>query len=193
MFQVGRVELPYSRSRGYNTPALNERTVELPLAQYFIVTGNRQNLLEIGAVTPYHFGSAHVVIDPTDPHAGCVRQDARLVDYRGKEVLSLSTVEHIGNGEFDGGVRDNSAFDLVARIASESPRFLISFPLGYNANLDVSVRTSRLPRVVLGRLNAENEWAVTESFDFCYNHPYNNANAVCFVTNVPDLLAGTAG
>ncbi|MDD5089076.1 MAG: hypothetical protein PHI18_09820 [bacterium] len=190
MFRVGRIDFDYCRERGYNDPFRNERTVELPLARYFLAQADPERLTEIGAVTPYYFSNRHSVVDPTDAHPGCLRTDARKADYRGRNVLSISTIEHIGNGEFQDALKDNSAYDLLQRIRREAERYLITFPLGYNANLDVSVRTGGVDCRVLKRVNEANEWEPCRDhpFDFCYNYPFNNGNAVCLVTNLEELL-----
>jgi SAM-dependent methyltransferase len=189
MFTVGTVDFDYYRKPGYNDPSRNERTVELPLASYFVSRRDAKNVVEIGAVTPYYFKVAHEVIDPVDDHPACVKRDARQMDYRGRHVLSVSTIEHIGNAEFTDTLKDNSAWDLLQKIVRDSATYLITFPMGYNANLDLSVRTGDIPCHVLRRINAANDWEICREnrFDYCYNHPFNNGNAICLITNLAEL------
>lgn len=185
ILKLNEVELRLYRGNGYNTPSQNERTIELSLAEYFLNKFNNNSIIEIGAVTPYYFNSSHKIIDPFDPYKFAERIDARNYQYFNKNVLSISTIEHIGNGEFNSSI-DDSAFILLDRITKESDNYLITIPLGYNFKLESAIERSDLNFIIFERINTANEWKLNEekSFQFKYDFPYNNANAICVITNL---------
>lgn len=78
------------------SPRRTERTVELPIADRWLHAVDLANVVEIGAVTPYYWpGRIARVIDPADNRA---TEKASLfdVDFAGRDVLSISTIEHVG-------------------------------------------------------------------------------------------------
>lgn len=185
ILRLNEVEFSLNRRNGYNTPGQNERTIELPLAEYFLNKFSDTNIIEIGAVTPYYFDTSHKIIDLFDPYKFVERIDARNYHYFNSNVLSISTIEHIGNGEFHNKV-DDSAFILINRITKEANNYLITIPLGYNEKLESAIEKSNLNYIILERKSTANEWKLNEvkSFKFKYNFPYNNANAICVITNL---------
>jgi hypothetical protein len=76
------------------------------------------------------------VIDPSDNHPQ-VTSHASLFehDFIGKNVLSISTIEHVGKGEY--GITENrTAVEALQKIVTESNYCLITVPLGWNNVLD---------------------------------------------------------
>lgn len=186
---IGKIILYYYRKEGYNNPKITERTIELPLADYFI-NRNKNNLIEIGAVSPYYFNISHKVVDLYDTHEKAVNIDAMNIDYTFMNVLSISTIEHVGNGDYKGEVSDKLAFELLLKIIKESNEYLLTIPLGYNKILDKKIEDNKISSIVLKRINANNEWAITkDAFNtFEYGKPYSFANAICLITNIKDFL-----
>jgi hypothetical protein len=120
----------------HNKTRINERTVEVPISMDF-VSKYGTNLLEVGCVTPYYFDINHTVIDLADGHRLASVQDATTVDYSGKNVLSISTIEHVGLNDYDIKIKEKeSAINLCKKIFTESLNYFLTWPLGYNKILD---------------------------------------------------------
>ncbi len=120
----------------YNTTLSNERCVEVSISKKFIDDFS-ENLIEVGCVLPYYFNTDHVVYDIYDSHPKSLSVDAVDVDYSGKNVLSISTLEHVGTSDY--GIQpkeENSGIILCERIIKESNKFFITWPLGYNKIMD---------------------------------------------------------
>lgn len=121
---------------GYPPFTCTERIVELSIADNWLnkVEGD---VHEIGCVTPYYWPKrvGHIV-DPFDPHPlNLNKKDMFDVNLNNKDVLSISTIEHIGLNQYD----QNSSFtacDAFQKISTESSSCLVTFPLGYNKLLD---------------------------------------------------------
>lgn len=126
----------HSINCGYFQTRMTERSVELALAQAYVDECNG-SIAEIGAVTPYYFFSDKIteIIDPTDIHKRAIPKSIFACDLKGKNVLSISTVEHIGTSDF-GMHESENAIDAIDKILAESNSCLITVPLGYNKLLD---------------------------------------------------------
>lgn len=126
----------HSYNCGYISARMTERSVELALAKKW-VNDCCGNIIEIGAVTPYYFYDDKIteVIDPTDIHKRAISKSLFDCDLNGKNVLSISTVEHIGTSDF--GMHESyNVIDAVEKILKESVSCLITAPLGYNNMFD---------------------------------------------------------
>lgn len=106
-----------------------ERTVELPIADRWLASVDPANVVEIGAVTPYYWPSRIArVVDPVDARAA-ERASLFDVDLTGRDVLSISTIEHIGEGRY--GIAENrTPLEALQKIAGEARSLLITFPCG---------------------------------------------------------------
>ena len=133
-------EHPYNC--GYISTRMTERSVELSLAKKYIE--GKEFIVEIGAVTPYYFADDRMwdFVDPADRHIR-VNKRISLFDYdcKDKNVLSISTVEHVGTGDF-GLIESKTATDAVVKITDEAKTCLITAPVGYNYLLDDWARTN---------------------------------------------------
>ena len=181
----------------------SERAIEIPLAWRWIL--GKDNLLEVGAVLPYYGSSNHQVVDWADPYPGSLRVDAETLDYRGRNVLSISTLEHVGLGDYGLAAESGKAVRLFERIMSESRSCFLSIPMGANQELQrhvyarhrglnwfAYVRCSlgegdfvRLPhpRFRPGR-DTLPQWSYTTDervFGMSYGKPFPYANAVVFL------------
>jgi len=139
-FQFGGREYPYFY-HPYNCgwpPYANERVVEMSLANVWLGEQDAADVVEVGAVTPdYWPGRVHTVIDPYDPHERVtVRESVLDQDLSGRTVVSISTFEHIGSGDYGLAEQPGMAADALRKLFAESPRFLVTVPAGYNPSLD---------------------------------------------------------
>jgi hypothetical protein len=137
-----------------------------------------------------------VVIDPFDAYDKCLRINALDYYYKHKNVISISTVEHFNPDEYENRTSHDS-FDFLNKINIESSAFLITWPIGYNKWLDDCVKLSNLPRIILKRINQQNEWVKTDpnNFDYIYNRwdlpiktGYICGNAICVMTNLEEFI-----
>lgn len=152
---------------GWPAHRMTERAVELSLADYWLETVDRARLYEIGAVTPYYWPWRVLnVVDPQDAHPlVTVRQSLFDVDLTARPVLSISTLEHIGTGQY-GLTEPRTSTEAVEKIYRESDQFLLTVPYGYNRDLDVYLTRGDLqPRDVrilyLVRSLSGNDWKAT--------------------------------
>lgn len=123
---------------GWPPSRMTERGVELALANRWLTAVPRDNLHEIGAVTPYYWPHrVAFVVDPNDTHPlVTVRKSLFDVDLTGRPVLSISTLEHIGRGDYGVPKSERLVVAAFEKIYAESPAFLLCVPCGYNAFMD---------------------------------------------------------
>lgn len=184
-------------SHPHNNTIINERAIEVVLGLRYIEavvkSTSPTNLVEIGAVMPYYIGQErvfHECVDPIDPKATVVAM-AETYDYKGKNVLTISTVEHIGHGDYRLDKNTTLAYDVVDRIYTESQSCLISWPIGYHKHLDNAVQENAdkfefFFYVKRNSLPLVWEYVVTnDGFSFEYGKPFNHANSVIFLIKHP--------
>ena len=123
---------------GWPPERCTERTVELALADYWLGQVHPKRLCEIGAVTPYYWPRrVPKVIDPTDPHRlVTIRRSLFAVSLRSRCILSISTLEHVGTGQYGLGVDPGSVLQAIDKIVTEAELFLLTVPVGCNRLLD---------------------------------------------------------
>jgi len=174
--KLGKVALPlYRGPSDYNSPKVNERTVEVALGLWFMRECLQKLHRSGGGVVPVEVGNVLANYWPrTDRLFGKVLpwqvfdlgdngQDATRADFSGVAVLSISTVEHIGYDNEGvsrvAGFRIGSSMSgmeawvrawdagpaLLHRIVEQAKHFLVTFPVGFNPHLDAVV--SRSPRL----------------------------------------------
>jgi hypothetical protein len=125
----------------YNRTWRNERAVEIPVAEAFLV---RQSgpVLEVGNVLGSYGRRGHVVVDKYEQRPGVLNVD--VVEYQPDErfgaVVALSTLEHVG---WDEDPRDAAKIPLAVRhlrdLLLPSGRLLLTCPLSYNPHLDALI------------------------------------------------------
>ncbi len=164
-----------------------ERTVELALADTWLAASDGM-ILEIGAVTPYYWpGRVATVVDPADPHERVqVRASLFDVNLTGFDVLSISTVEHIGEHAY-GLAEAHSAHEAIEKIAREARTFLLTFAVGWNASLDALAFAGGLDHLCAVRFLVRNDDETWQEADAANaRRPYGDnaapwANAVCIL------------
>lgn len=121
----------------YNKTWLNERCVEIPISLEAL-NMLKENVLEVGCVLPYYIDHInHEVIDLADDHVKSKKIDATTVSFKDKNVISISTLEHIGVADYNLEAKEqDSAWRLCERIINESSKYFITWPIGSNKGLD---------------------------------------------------------
>jgi hypothetical protein len=181
---IGTVEiLPWTKIDYNNTPH-SERMVEIPLLLWF--KNNFKDFVEIGAVSPYYTSVKHPVYDPFDPYEGSIREPAEDLNYTGKNVLSISTIEHIGRGDYNQEKESGKALKVLEKIVQESESYLITWAANQNEELDeYAEKHCYAPGNFFKILRTGYyQWQVV--FNPCtseYGSPYPFGNAVYLVTN----------
>ena len=187
-FRVNDCVFPYF-SHPYNDAGTNERTVEVPLGEFFI-NNFGYGITEVGAVMGYYGFNCGEVIDSHDTLPGVIKANAVYdIDYTNKNVLSISTVEHFKSNEYS-NTNDNDSIVFLEKIISTTKNYLITWPLGYNSILDDYVKNSKINYFIMKRISIDNKWVKdeTKSFSHLYDSPFEKANGICCVTNLESLL-----
>lgn len=190
-FSFGGQELAYTLTR-YNFSFLNERTVEIAIADRFL--GERTGrLLEFGNVLGHYGYTGHTVVDKYETAPGVHNVD--IVDFRPEQpydtVVAISTLEHVG---WDESPREPDkvlrAVGVVRDCIADGGRALVTIPVGYNDRIDAALRAGEVEfpqESWLVRVNKRNEWLETDRQDALtrkYGRPFINANAL-YVGMVP--------
>lgn len=201
-FIVGDLRLQYF-DHPYNNTKVNERTVEVPLGLWFGEKFNafNQNMyfMEVGAVLPYYITTQHYVVDLFDPYPYSRKLDALTVNYKTANVVSISTIEHIGTSDYGATPSDpHNAFKCLQKIVTEAPNYLVTWPIGYNKVLDQDLFNSAIPFKILERIDEDNNWEPLGEvpreyiFQYEYSKPYTCGNAIVIVSNLQEIMNGTA-
>jgi len=176
--------LHYGEFDGYNNPKNNERRAELPIAFWFI-SMYYNNLIEVGEVTPFYAEVTYDVYDPSGEKPNTKKIDGFDIDYTNKNVLSISTVEHIGRGDYGFPVVPHQALEYIKLVKSQCNKFLITFPIGYNRELEEDLILDNQDFFIVER-DSINNWKTVDHKDFSryeYNSPYYAGNAIAVLTN----------
>lgn len=181
------VVLQYDRWTAVGT----ERKAEMPLAAWFLEQFDH-DVIEIGEVCPCEIGDVkHTVYDYGPAKETTIRMDASDVDYTGKNVLSISTIEHVGNGDYGYAREDKKAINLLKKMIDQSNNYLITFPIGYNREFEKDITDSAIQYIIIER-DGNSNWTQVDNKDFsCYNYnsPYSAGNAICVFTNMDKVFS----
>jgi len=196
---VGRLLLKCHHAR-HHVPTTgfrsSERAIEIPLAIDFLSHYVKDEpVVELGCVLPYYIlkRENHVAYDFADQHPQNVKRDIREMadaDFSGN-VISISTIEHIGLNEYGIDVtNDVTAVDVLKRIMGNAKRYFITFPLGHNMELDEYVLkdTNHGECYVTRTMHDPNDWMVVEKSaltdEMKRYGTYLRANTVCVLLRV---------
>lgn len=175
-------------SHRINLAYLNERSIEIPIVYSFINKLLDKNILEIGNVLSNYFETNWDTVDKYEKAKGVINED--IIDFRPQKrydlVVSISTFEHIG---FDEKYKDDkkvlAAINHVKNnLLAVDGLFIITVPLGYNAELDKKLLSEELGfgRIYyLRRISADNQWEECKKENIVevkFNSPYKFANAI---------------
>ncbi len=152
-FEYGGVKVPYffhHYNCGSHPTVGSERTVELALADLWLSKIASNNLVEIGAVSPYYWpGRVGCVLDPYDPHPQVThRAQLSSIDLAGRDVLCISTLEHIGLSEYDQVADPAALTTALDQLWSQAGRIFATIPVGYNSALDKVIFSGGIPSSV---------------------------------------------
>lgn len=133
----------------YNTTALNERAVELAMAQRFLLTrrmAGMGNVLEVGNVLDHYNDRSDFpvperrIVDRFEVAPGVENIDVFDIEGTYDTIISISTIEHVGRD--DGRDRPHAAVEATYHLRSllaPGGRFFCTFPTGWNEALDADL------------------------------------------------------
>lgn len=193
MFKIGNVDIQY-----YDKDRTSERRIEVAFGLDFVKRFPAETILEVGAVLQAHESINHEVVDLFDPYEKSIRQDAVTYDYTGKNVLAISTLEHIGRDDYkkDGFSQElipENASKCLEKIIKEANKYLITIPVGYNTYIDNYIANMDTPALWLVR-DADNDWFEHPDGNVLekkYNSPYNFANGLIVLTNIDEFFSNS--
>lgn len=180
----------------YNGTITNERCIEIALARRWMQ--EHPNFVEVGAVMPYYGHTNHVVYDPLDPYDKCIKEYAEKVDFTGKEVLSVSTVEHMGNtwgyGPYFKAEDNFASQNFLEKLFRECDSLFVTVPVGCHPFLSAFVLDNvkrfnafvyhklnqEIPVWILGRFESEADVEFTRKRGYASQFPC--ANSIIFLT-----------
>jgi len=167
-------------------PHGGERELEIPLARWAIARLG-PSFKEVGAVMPYWglFPVKHIVIDPYDPVAN-VNLDVEKFDLAGCNILSISTLEHLGRKEYGNDTEDpEKPLRVLTRIWQDAARYFVTVPLGYNPPLDQYIRDLIGDDATIFKKTGHREWIESPGdWSLKYGSPLPYANGVVILTNL---------
>ncbi len=182
---------------GFLPYRLTERGLEIAITQIWLRNTDGK-VVEIGAVTPYYWkGAVDDVCDPADQHEAVNLKTSMFnLDLTGKNVLSVSTIEHIGLGEYGVPIQTRETAVLALdKILKESKTCLVTFPVGYNLELDNYVIRKEfydlyknITLTFYVRNTVDNNFVEEKDFEVVRKTPYGprTANAVVIIEKTKD-------
>lgn len=158
---------------------MTERCLEVPLGRQFLEklhSENADRIVEVGAVFPYYYpGEIKDVIDPTDTHE-LVNHHISMMDYdfTDASVLSISTIEHIGRGDYN-IQSDESAEQAIDKLMSETKHCLATWAGGDNRRLDSHILEKYKDNMTLYRRGYfDNNWRIESDKEKLRNAVYSD-------------------
>ena len=187
-FRYGDIDLPYF-AHIYNTAHLNERTIEIPIAQHYLERANK--VLEVGNVMKHYFPFRHDVVDKFERAEGVINCDVRAFRTEKKYdlIFSISTLEHVGWDEQpqESPSAFHDAIRVLHSLLDRDGLLMYTVPVGYNRWLDEQFRNRSVPyssMQAFRRLNLINSWRecpFEETTLAAYGKPYLAANGLLVV------------
>jgi hypothetical protein len=173
----------------YNTTWKNERAVEIPIALNLLKKNKTKKILEVGNVLSHYYSINHRIVDKFEKAKSVINEDISTykTDEKFDLIICISTIEHIGNVEEN---RESTSDPLKILYSIENMKMLLgpggkiflTFPLGYNKNLDYLFEEKKLSLnkyYFLKRVSEKNEWIETKSInsnDIKYGFPFPKVN-----------------
>lgn len=179
----------------------SERRVEIPLARHVLSTWSPEETIEVGAVMCYQLPlltgrpCPHKTVDLYDPDPRIEHIDACSLEYKGRNVCSVSTLEHFGLADYGAAdLNPHKGINCLKRIVEQAKEYFITIPVGYNPTLDIYIKELALPRSML-KQEYDGVWTELEHEDWSiqYRNPFKYANAVVILTNAACFKADRSG
>jgi len=164
------------------TNSYRERSAEIPIGNYFL--SRFQDAIEVG--NALHSKTKHTIIDKFDKSNECLNIDALDYDYTGKNVLSISTIEHMGIKQYgETQISKDHGIKFLQKIIKEAKNYLITYPPGFNKDFDKQIASIKenLKFVILHK---QKNWQQDLTKNLNKSYPGNIA--ICIITNIEEFL-----
>jgi hypothetical protein len=189
-FIYKNLQLNYCINQHNTRGSLTERVVEIPLLQYFLK--QYPETVEIGCVSPYYQKVNHKIYDLTDTHQSCCIKNAKNLDIVGKNIVSISTIEHFDVDNYNISIEERtSSMNYILKVIKEASNYLITIPIGYNMPLTTSLmKYGKDHSDIVGFLTRRgSRWEQQnidqiQKDDFEYNTSIWYANAIIIIENI---------
>jgi SAM-dependent methyltransferase len=171
----------------YNHTWLNERAVEVPLAEAVLRGYDPARVLEVGNVLAHYRPVRHAVVDKYEKAPGVRNVDVVDIDVPAPVdlVLAISTLEHVGlDEEVQDPRKPARAVAHLASLLAPGGRLWCTVPVGYNTAFDRRLREDGLGftrLTAMRRLDRANRWAevpVDEVWSIGYDRLLYTAHAI---------------
>lgn len=186
-FSFEGAQIPYLYAfRNYTY--LTERSVEVPIARWWLEQGDMSSVLEVGNVLQQYRPFAHDVVDKYEVAPGVMNSD--VVEFapakKYSQIVSLSTLEHVG---FDEPQKDPdkpaAAVGHLKLLLKPGGRMMISVPVGYNPAIDAGLRDNgfgfdRMLSLKRTNFSTWKQVSLGDALQSKYWDPYPYGNAVVF-------------
>ena len=162
----------------------SERYIEVPLIRWFADRYGKK-MIEIGCVSPHHMGGlTHQIFDKAEKHPRSTMQDMMTLNLDGKNVLCISTVEHVEIKDS----KENGAILALRKIMKEAGDYLVTFPYGYNSDLDEwAIENCKANTILLSwKTGTVEDWKVEGNS--AKNKNSKDRRFLFIITNIKDLL-----
>jgi len=149
----------------YNNASLNLRSVEVPIIRRYLAD-KRRRILEIGNVLMHYGPTDWPIIDLTEKGERVHNID--IMKHEPKEpydlIVSISTLEHIGQGKYAKRTRPAPLKRIVGHIKgmlAPGGVFVATVPVGFNKMVDTAILTGETGADhvwYVQRVDGTNEW-----------------------------------
>jgi SAM-dependent methyltransferase len=175
----------------YNVTWMGERAIEIPIIENVIKEYNGKRILEVGNVLNHYFDVNHDVVDKHEKDRNVINVD--VVDFMPDDkydlIISISTLEHVGWDEHllyhrKEPQKTKRAFENLKRCLSAGGEMIITYPVGYNPNLDRLTDTGEIKwtrLLCMKRVSHDNCWVEKKWSEVRreqYDCPYIAANGL---------------
>jgi SAM-dependent methyltransferase len=167
----------------YNSASANLRSIEVPIIRRYLAD-KRRRILEIGNVLSHYQTTTWPVIDIQEQ--GERVRNIDIMSFQPKEpydlIVSISTLEHIGQGKYAKHTAAVSLGNIVKRIKgmlAPGGVFVATVPIGYNEMVDRAIRNDATgaDHIWYVRRADGNEWEQCTKEDALETPPTRWANA----------------
>lgn len=175
-FIFNGIQLPYSYFV-YNSTYGSERAIEISIGKWFLE--QYDDVLEIGNVMNHYYPIRHDVVDKYEKVDGVRNEDVVDIKDAHKNILSISTLEHVGFDENGDHKKFYQAIEIVKGLFTEN--LLITVPWGYNPSVDEFLRGNHGGLDLTFYYRDGREWKVGnfETIEpMTYGSKYSCANAI---------------
>ena len=174
----------------YNGTINNERALEIQFGIRYLSEFN--DVIEIGAVMPYYGYDSHLIYDPYDSHPKNMKEFAENLDIKNKNILSISTIEHMGETNGHGycftAQKPDAPAEFLEKLLEQAKSFLITLPIGQNPPLDNYLKNNLNKYTWLGFEKLSQSPPLWQSnntlkiYEKTYGYPFPASNALIILT-----------